>query len=854
MEGIVLSFQEEGEAEIGSLLRTYRTSSAINSDSLFSHGARHSLLAEIKQKRLLSVTSGFRMRWDLFVLLLTLANSFSVPFEIAFLSGLSSVAGVVANLVITGAYAIDIFVQCRSTFLDETGTEVASPRIIAAKYFYSGRLLMDILAALPYELFDLISSEHIRLFSLLKMLRLMRLGKVIRFMRTNDKTKLKIELGQLIVIFLLYLHLQACFWFMLTYSGGVYIPPAQYIHTETVLEGSIWRQYAYSLYMSVYLLTAAEIGPRTEWERIVAGCFILSGQLFQAFMFGKIAVVLFNLNAKTAELAEIEDASATTMMNMQLPAYLQNKVIAYLVTTHSHSLGQGQYEDFFKMLPRSLQQEVHCVVFKPSLMLDKGLSHHPALFGSVLRRLTNLYCQPEKNVIVQGDEADALYFIMKGVCEVAVLDELKREHHVSLLPKGSHFGEIGLVYNSVRTASVCTQAHATLAVLSKEDFLVLSQRDKRLTSMFRDSAVRYTDPWRQFLISTLSHCQMLRNVSVSTLKEISYFLKPVHIESNVYICKEGDVAETVTFIVDGQVEIYVPLNDMRLQSFPSDVKLDRDMRITQKMRFRRGSLLALNQTMDMRFIVKISMDQIGAGSVILPNLPILKEKVNFYAKTTELTTVLCLNMQVLSSLCKQFPDLRDAIRAYRRILQSSQEENSLHFVNYMSLDYEKHIPASALCSDITLWTAKMTVRRSVLGKILRQRVWRQRGTAEMRAFARKLASILRAELDGDRELAEKVRRSVLPSNGEAVWALRLLTKEEAGWPLMAQLAYQVSQMSLATSSWTTQLSDVWEQAQVLSAQKALLKDDLDVLRTLVQLSVRLCSSSASNWNWLDQPQ
>lgn len=849
MEGIVLSFQDEGES--GSLLRTSRTLSALNSDTIFAQGARYSLLTEIKQKRLLSVTSAFRMRWDLFVLLLTLANSFSVPFEIAFLGQQASTPGFVANLVITAVYALDIFVQCRCTFLDETGAEVVSPSKIAAKYFYSGRLAMDVVAAIPYELFDLIDSEHIRLFSLLKMLRLMRLSKVMRFMRTNDKTKLKIELGQLILLFLLYLHLQACFWFMLTHSGGVYTPPAMYIHTESVLEGSVWRQYAYSLYMSVYLLTAAEIGPRTEWERVVAGGFILTGQLFQAFMFGKIAVVLFNLNSKTAELAEIQDASATTMMNMHLPASLQGKVIAYLMTTHSHSLSQGQYEDFFQLLPRSLQQEVHCVVFKPSLLLDKGLCQHPALFGAVLRRLTNLYCQPEKNVIVQGDEAEALYFIMKGVCEVAVLDEHKQEHHVSLLTKGTHFGEIGLVYSSVRTATVRTQAHATLAVLDKKDFSVLSQRDRRLIEMFRDTAVRYTDPWRQFLIATLSHCQMLRNVSISTLKEISYSLKPAHIEGNVYICKEGETAETVTFIVDGLVEIYVPLNDMRLLSFPTDPNLDRDMQITQKMRFRRGSLLALNKTKDMRFIVKISMDKLGAGSVILPNLPLLKEKINFYAKSTELTTILALNMQVLTSLCKQYPDLHDSIRAYRRILHSAQEENSAHFINYMSLDYEKYISNSAPHTDQTLWTAKMIVRRSVLGKILMQRAWRRRGTAEMKLLVRKLTTILRAELNGEVELAEKARRAAIPGGGEAEqWALRLLTKEEAGKPLMAQLAYQVSQMSLATTRWITQLSDIWEQAQVIANQRALLRDDLDVLRSLVQASVRLCSSSASNWDWL----
>lgn len=844
MEGIVLSFQDEGEEDRGALLLFSRTISAVNSDTIFSQGARRSILDEIKRKCLLSVTSTFRIRWDLFILLLTLANSFTVPFEIAFLEENMSTDRLVVNLVITTAYIVDVIIQCRSTYLDETGAEIISPKIIARSYFSSGRLAVDLLAAIPYEFLDLVNSSHIRLFSLLKMLRLMRLGKVIRFMRTNDKTKLRMELVQLIIFFLLYLHLQACFWFMLTKAGGVYVPPSQYVRGIDVLEGGLWLEYAYSLYMSVYLLAAAEIGPRTPWECIVSGLFVLSGQLFQAFMFGKIAVVLFNLNAKIAESVEIQDAAATSMLNMRLPVQLQSKIISYLMVTHADSMDQNEFDNFFRILPPSLQQEVRSEVFKSSLMLDSVLSAHPGVFGSVLRRLTNMYCRPEQSVIAQGDIAKELYFVMKGVCEVTVLDEHKEEHHVSLLGRGTHFGEIALIYNSVRTATVRTRGHATLAVLSKKDFVALSQRYRKLVMMFRDSAAKYEDPWRKFIISTLIQCKALQNLPTKVLKEISYTVKPSHIEANAYICKEGDVADRITFIVDGMVEIYLPVNDMRLMTFPSNAKLTRDLQMVNKLRFRRGSLMALKKTKDMRYMVKISMDKLGIGSVILPNLPLLKEKVHFYAKSTEPTALLCLDMRLLDTLCKKLPDLQEAIRAYRQLLLSCKSTNPLYYINQTALDYEKSIPDSATHTEVSLWNAKITIRRCVIGRVLRQRDARERGTSDMWMMSRKLKAIMQAQIIGDDELAEKVRRAAMPGSGEIVMsALKLLTREEASRPLVAQLAYQTTKMRFVIANLPKQLKAVYDEVSIVAYQRSQIHDDLEHLRALIQLTLRLCEFS-----------
>ena len=76
---------------------------------------------------------------------------------------------------------------------------------------------------------------------------------------------------------------------------------------------------------------------------------------------------------------------------------------------------------------------------------------------------------PEDTIIFrQGDSAHCAYFIRKG--EVAVVDE-ESGTAVSTLTAGEYFGEIALVTNQPRTATVRTVSPVELAVLGKENFL-----------------------------------------------------------------------------------------------------------------------------------------------------------------------------------------------------------------------------------------------------------------------------------------------------------------------------------------------------------------------------------------------
>ena len=84
-------------------------------------------------------------------------------------------------------------------------------------------------------------------------------------------------------------------------------------------------------------------------------------------------------------------------------------------------------------------------------------------------KLFSVESYPEgATIFQQGDPGDCAYFIRKGT--VAVVDE-ESNSTVRTLAAGEYFGEIALVTNQLRTATVRTTSPVEVAVLGKENFL-----------------------------------------------------------------------------------------------------------------------------------------------------------------------------------------------------------------------------------------------------------------------------------------------------------------------------------------------------------------------------------------------
>jgi hypothetical protein len=166
------------------------------------------------------------MRWDLFVILLTLWNCLFIPYNVAFEDEQVKKNGdgiKVFDYLVDFCFFIDIVLNFRTTYINsKTETEVLDPRRITVHYIFFGRFTIDLLASIPFEVVAKLfikqnesSSTVFKVFGMLKLFRLLRIGRIISFMKLKSSMRVGFKIFQLLFFLLLLVHWIGCIWFLL---------------------------------------------------------------------------------------------------------------------------------------------------------------------------------------------------------------------------------------------------------------------------------------------------------------------------------------------------------------------------------------------------------------------------------------------------------------------------------------------------------------------------------------------------------------------------------------------------------------------------------------------------------------
>ncbi|KAJ3223927.1 hypothetical protein HK099_000523 [Clydaea vesicula] len=87
--------------------------------------------------------------------------------------------------------------------------------------------------------------------------------------------------------------------------------------------------------------------------------------------------------------------------------------------------------------------------------------------------LESISFNDEEIIIKQGDVGDNFYIIEQGECRVIQIDENGVEHELPGLKKGDYFGELSLLTNNPRKATIVAKGRVKLATLGKKAFVRL---------------------------------------------------------------------------------------------------------------------------------------------------------------------------------------------------------------------------------------------------------------------------------------------------------------------------------------------------------------------------------------------
>ena len=107
----------------------------------------------------------------------------------------------------------------------------------------------------------------------------------------------------------------------------------------------------------------------------------------------------------------------------------------------------------------------------------KGLSSLPFFSGlnkdqlaSVSDHIESLDLEPESKIFSEGDIGDSVFFIIEGTLEVIKDSDWGETVKLTTLTNGGSFGEMSVIDNYPRSATVVAQTKAWILKLKKEDF------------------------------------------------------------------------------------------------------------------------------------------------------------------------------------------------------------------------------------------------------------------------------------------------------------------------------------------------------------------------------------------------
>ncbi|CAH2328710.1 potassium voltage-gated channel subfamily H member 5 [Pelobates cultripes] len=421
----------------------------------------------------------FKTTWDWVILILTFYTAIMVPYNVSFKTKQNNIAWLVLDSVVDVIFLVDIVLNFHTTFVGPGGEVISDPKLIRMNYLKTW-FVIDLLSCLPYDIinaFENVDEGISSLFSSLKVVRLLRLGRVAR------KLDHYLEYGAavlvlLVCVFGLVAHWLACIWYSIgdyevidevtnttktdswLYQLGLSIgTPYRYnVSGSGQWEGGPSKDSLYisSLYFTMTSLTTigfGNIAPTTDAEKIFSVAMMMVGSLLYATIFGNVTTIFQQMYANTNRYHEVLNNVRDFLKLYQVPKGLSERVMDYIVSTWSMSKGIDT-EKVLAICPKDMRADI-CVHLN-----RKVFNEHPAFrlaSDGCLRALAvefqTIHCAPGDLIYHAGESVDALCFVVSGSLEV-----IQDEEVVAILGKGDVFGDI--FWKETTLAHACANVRA----------------------------------------------------------------------------------------------------------------------------------------------------------------------------------------------------------------------------------------------------------------------------------------------------------------------------------------------------------------------------------------------------------
>ncbi|KAM8844734.1 potassium voltage-gated channel subfamily H member 6a isoform 3-T3 [Spinachia spinachia] len=445
--------------------------------------------------------SPFKAVWDWVILLLVIYTAIFTPYSAAFLlneveeerrrtCGYTCNPLNVVDLVVDVMFIVDILINFRTTYVNHNDEVVSHPGRIAQHYF-KGWFLIDIVAAIPFDLLIFrTGSEEPQTTTLIGLLKTARLLRLVRVARKLDRYS---EYGAAVLFllmctFALIAHWLACIWYAIgnvertgsARIGGLKIGwldnladqiGKQYNDSDPASGPSIKDKYVTALYFTFSSLTSVGFGnvsPNTNPEKIFSICVMLIGSLMYASIFGNVSAIIQRLYSGTARYHTQMLRVKEFIRFHQIPGSLRQRLEEYFQHAWSYTNGIDM-NAVLKGFPECLQADI-CLHLNRSLLQNckafRGANK--GCLRALAMRFKTTHAPPGDTLVHSGDILTAVYFISRGSIEI-----LRDDVVVAILGKNDIFGESISLYGRPGKSSADVRAltYCDLHKILRDDLL-----------------------------------------------------------------------------------------------------------------------------------------------------------------------------------------------------------------------------------------------------------------------------------------------------------------------------------------------------------------------------------------------
>jgi CRP-like cAMP-binding protein len=794
--------------------------------------------------KVLNVASPFRLKWDTFIIALAVFNTFSVSFRFAFEpESFSDADNIVETSIIDLCFVADLLLNFRRSFINsKTGDEIMDPKQICLHYLRSPRFLVDLLTTIPWDKFIYLvtlgskfSFNKASGLNLIRILRVFKLNRLIAKVQVRDDIKVVLRITQLIFYIFMYVHIIACCWYSLINVEKTWFPPSDGKTTNLYDSGtSMARKYMFCLYHSVYFFRGVETNPSTPYEVFFLIVVILFGSIISALMFGQMSVLMRMLARSRLQFAELMETAQTTMKNIKLDEQLQYKISDYLYATQNILAKKEEIEHFEKIISPSLQQEVNGYIYR--LINDECplLNEVPGLATALINKLSNRFVQPESDLTVQGEEGTEFYYVAVGICAVEVVDEHKDPHLIKYLHAGQYFGEIALVFNTVRTAKVSSVGYCNIAVLSGKHFRHLSQTYPQMVKFLKKNANKYMDHWKIFMVKCIDRVPYFTGLNDEIRNAIMYNLEVSVYSKSDTLYESGKVADKIYILVEGKVRLYATLNSAKFSWLHAKMYNKSEESIESRPAVRtakyasRMTMLNKDRRENMTMCA-VKLESLTIGDIMCAKQALVGATFAITCRVAEPTTFMCLPMHKLEKIAKSYPKLKACIDKAKGELMYRDSESGEVVRDVPLIDVSKDFQDK---DKMRLWTNMLRFKNRALAITFRKRTLHMLKISDIKGLVIKLKAINQANDAGYPDLARKIANG--EADIEAVKTIGILDSREMADPLLTQFAVKVASVREVSTSVDTKLVSIADNLKLKQQHLISLKDNLSQTRKILQ--------------------